>query len=328
MKLLPVAPVLALFLPLLSGCGEAPIASSTTETENVLTAVELRVDSLLPDWGCSRCFPSVVTVRADSSVLDFSKTDSLGRDLVVERKDSVPVPFEIVFWDRAARLGRLHVRVDSSLVHPNTFLRLRWKAPLEDRSAPKKVWDSIPWYGRLSLNSVLVDDFEHKSLQSLLPDSASWYSAHSDSAIISTPVLVAADKGRKGTALHVSYNAPAKGFRYALVGIMLRKSPAVLRSLDSIEFWARGSGKFRVAFDHLNDSLTGGKAWAQHSIDSSWTRIALRPRDLDSANGIGGNVGWAAVRDSVTNLTFFVTGGSDLWIDDVRLYGIDNGDLR
>jgi hypothetical protein len=49
---------------------------------------------------------------------------------------------------------------------------------------------------------------------------------------------------------------------------------------------------------------------------------------MDGANGIGGNVGWAGVRDSVTDLCLFAARGADMWIDDIRLYGIDRDDLR
>jgi len=310
------------------GCGSDRVSGSTTETENVLTAVEFRVDSLLPSWNCWTCTSTVVTVRVDSSVLDFAKTDSLGHDLVVERQDSTPVPFEVVFWDRHAARGRLHVRIDPSLMIPGARIRLRWGKPLQVRSDPGAVWHAISAVQKLLLNSVLVDDFEQGTTRSLLPDSASWYTSHADSATVSSPALVAAGAGRRGTALHISYNAPSATFRYALTGIRLGKAPVCLRSLDSLVVWVRGSGTLGVAFDHLGDSTNSGKAWLHRPLDSSWTRLSIRPQDLDTANGVGGNVGWNLMRDSVSNLTFFASGGSDLWIDDVRLYGIDRNDLK
>lgn len=310
------------------GCGSDRVSGSTTETENVLTAVEFRVDSLLPSWNCWTCTSTVVTVRVDSSVLNFAKTDSLGRDLVVERQDSTPVPFEVVFWDRQAARGRLHVRIDSPLMVPGARIRLRWGRPLQVRSDPGAVWHAISPAQKLLLNSVLVDDFEQGTTRSLLPDSASWYSAHSDSATVSAPGLVAAGAGRRGTALHISYKAPSATFRYSLMGIRLGASPVSLRSLDSLVVWVRGSGTLSFAFDHLGDSANSGKAWMHKHLDSVWTRLSIRPQDLDTANGIGGNVGWMATCDFVSNLTFLVTGGSELWIDDVRIYGIDRNDLK
>ena len=310
------------------GCGSDRVSGSTTETENVLTAVEFRVDSLLPSWNCWTCTSTVVTVRVDSSVLDFAKTDSLGHDLVVERQDSTPVPFEVVFWDRHAARGRLHVRVDSSLMAPGARIRLRWGQPLQVRSDPGAVWHAISAAQKLLLNSVLVDDFEQGTTRSLLPDSASWYTSHADSATVSALGLVSAGAGRRGTGLHISYYAPSATHRYVLMGVVLGKKPVCLRSLDSLVIWVRGSGTLGVAFDRLGDSATSGKAWLHKPLDSSWTRLSIRPQDLDTADGVGGNVGWNAVRDSVSNLTFFASGGSDLWIDDVRLYGIDRNDFK
>jgi hypothetical protein len=92
-------------------------------------------------------------------------------------------------------------------------------------------------------------------------------------------------------------------------------------------FWARGTGTLSVAFEHLT-GLVGPKAWAQIPLDTGWKRVRIRPTDLDSADGIGYNFGWSYVRDSVTDLTFILQDGSDFWLDDVRLHGIDRDDLR
>ena len=81
----------AAFAPLLLlGCGNERISGSTTETENVLTAVVFSVDSLISDQSHFWHVPTVATLRLDSSNVDFSQSDSLGRDLIVERMDSTP----------------------------------------------------------------------------------------------------------------------------------------------------------------------------------------------------------------------------------------------
>jgi hypothetical protein len=101
-----------------------------------------------------------------------------------------------------------------------------------------------------------------------------------------------------------------------------------LRSLDSLVFWARGTGVVLPAFDNL-DSGSGGKAWTRIVLDSTaWTRVRIRPQDLDTADNVAGNVGWLSVRDRVGYLTFLVAGGHDLYLDDIRLYGIDRDDLK
>lgn len=312
----------AALLPLLLGCGER-VAGSTTETENVLTAVVFSVDSLLPD----RHLPSVATLRLDSSLVDFAATDSLGRDLVVERTDGAPLPFSVVYWDRKASLGRIQVRLDSLAKIPGSRIRLRWGCTLQLRSSPAEVWRGITAGEALALNSVEVDDFERPTLRSLLPDSASWYKGGSDSATVSLPRLDTAGLGRKGQAVRLSYAAPSATYQYALLGIALGKHPVNLRSLDSLVVWVRGSGNLAVAFDRLTEG-DKGKAWMHTTLTPAWTRLRLRPQDLDTASAVGNNIGWEGVRHAVTNLTFLVDGGSELWIDDVRLHGIDRKDLE
>lgn len=315
-------------LPLLLGCSER-IAGSTTETENVLTAVVFSVDSLLADQGRFKHAPTVATLRLDSSNVDFMATDSMGRDLVVERMDSLPLPFSIVYWDRNASLGRLHVRLDSLQLTPGSRIRLRWKAPLQVRSNPTTVWRAISPSQVLAVSSFLVDDFERSTTRSLLPDSASWYSVASDSATVSVPKLDTAGAGHSGHAAMIAYDAPSATYQYALLGIALGSRPVNLRSLDSMVVWVKGSGKLSIALDRLTPG-DKGKAWMHMALDSIWTRVRIRPQDFDSASptGVGNNIGWEKVRDSVTNLSFLVAGGSELRVDDIRFYGIDGNDLK
>jgi hypothetical protein len=314
-------------LVLLPGCGNDRLAGSTTETENVLTGVELRLDSLLPTWVGPGDSATVAIVRLNASDLDFARTDSSGRDVVAERLDSTPLPFAIAFWDVKAAVGRLQVRIPASLYVPGESIRVRWDAPLQVRSAPAAVWQGMSAAQVLALNTALVDDFADGNLESPLPDSARWYSAASDSATVTPPSVVAAGDGLSGNALHIGYAAPSATYRYSLAGISLGTKPVNLRSLDSLVVRVRGSGGLSIAFDRLlpGDS---GKAWIQTTLDTGWTLLSIRPSQLDTPDGIGGNVGWDAVCDSVTNLTFLVSGGSDLWIDTVRLYGIDRDDLK
>jgi hypothetical protein len=312
-------------LALLTSCDGNRVAGGTTETDNMVAARIIRVDSLLPDWNHPGQVPTVGTLRLDSTNMDFTMSTPDGGDLAVETLDSVALPFRIVYWDKSARLGRIQVRLDPWLQRPGSRFLLRWGLKDSTRTDSTGVWSGIPAGELLALTSVLVDDFEGSSLRSLLPDSGTWISVAADTASVEPPDLEAAGAGRAGQALHISYTAPvAKGYVY--VGLPLGKGPCNLHSLDSIVLWARGAQTIlNVSFDHQGTVNT--KAWASLSLDSTWKRISLRPADLDPSNGIGGNVGWAGVEDSVTNLSLFAARGTDMWIDDVRLYGIDRDDL-
>lgn len=308
-------------LALLAGCASDRVAGNSTETENLLTAREFSVDSLFSDWNRPDTGAAVATLRLDSSDVDFRHTDSLGRDLSVENADSAPLPFEVVFWDRQARKGRLRVRLDSATFAGRGTIRLRWGFPLQRRSDPVAVWRDVPDSARLALTSVLVDDFEGGTPRSRLPDGNMWYCVKD-----SGPAVYAgsdsAGLGRTGQALHMVYSLRV----FNLAGIALG-GEVDFRSLDSLVFWARGSGKISPTFENL-DSEAGGKAWAHRMLDSTrWTRYCIRPADFDAPTNLAGNVGWEAVRSRVTTLTFIVDGGRELYLDDVRVHGIDRDDL-
>lgn len=320
----------AFVVGLLFACSEERITGNTTQTENTVSARTILVDSVLPAWNHPYWIPTVAILRLDSSNFDFSKSDSAGRDLEVTTEAGDSIPFDVIAWDKPARQGRLQVRLEKNLLAHGAKFVLRWSQPLKVRSDRSSVWRDIPDSQRLHINSVLVDDFERQTLRSRLPDSASWYRAASDDSVkTSDPVLVGAGSGRTGTALHFVYQTPPNTYKYALIGIALgsRGKPCNLRSMDSLVFWVRGSGRLSVAFDRL-PPYSPGKAWLHKNLDVAWTRLCIKPDSLLQPDGIGENIGWNAVRDQVTNLTFLVSGGTDLYLDEVRMYGVDFEDLK
>jgi len=319
-----------LFSSGLGGCADGRSAGSTTQTENSLAARSLLVDSILPAWNRPDDAATVATLRLNASNFDFETTDPAGRDLAVTTDSGQPVPFRIVEWDRSREVGRIQVRIGSYLRSPGTRILLWRGMPLQNRSDPAGVWDVIPDSQKLAIGSVLVDNFDGTNLTSKLPSGNGWYSASTDTnTVVSSPSLASAGMGRPGKAIHISYAAKSSLGKYALIGIFLGAGnvPHDLGSLDSLEFWVRGSGNLAVAFDRL-PPYAKAKAWTHRSLDSNWVRLRIRPQDFDSADGVGNNFGWDSVKHGVTNLSFIVQDGSDLWVDDVRMYGVDRDDLR
>ncbi|HOX52939.1 MAG TPA: hypothetical protein PKY05_15755, partial [Fibrobacteria bacterium] len=285
--------------------------------------------SLLPIWNRPLWYTTVGTLRLDSSNFDFSQVDSTGREVDVARTDSTPIPFDIVEWDKPGRMGRILVRLEPSLLAPGSRFLLRWKRRPETRTDPLAVWREIPEIQRLRLGSVLVDDFEKPSHRSHLPDSVTWYTVASDSTVtVSSPSFVAGG-GNRGTVVRITYKVPSGSGKWALIGIVPGHNavPCRMRTMDSLVFWAKGSGKVSLAFDRL-PPYAKGKAWTHRMLDTVWTRYSIRPQDLEPPEPNTDMVGWEAVRDQVTNLTFLVSGGTDLYLDDIRIHGIDVDDLR
>lgn len=145
--------------------------------------------------------------------------------------------------------------------------------------------------------------------------------------------------GRKGMVAHFVYQNDSNA-NWALMGRDLYGMKD-LSELDSVVFWARAglsdsSQWISVSFDVLLDSIaldtTGyenGKAWVHLELDTAWQRFVVTPKDLiePDEHNIGGNIGWDAVKDHVTNLNFFgggVTQGTpyEMWVDDIMIYGV------
>jgi hypothetical protein len=315
---------------LLSSCGMDRSAGNSVETESDVAARLLEVDSLLPEWNRPDGGLTVATLRLNRENFDFSRSKPDGRDVRLERQDSSLLPFEIVYWDLAARMGRLHVRLDSALLSRDAKIRVRWGGtPATSPMDPVRTWEGIPESRKLDLNSHLVADFESGGDTTLLPTRSLWKSHGMDSANVIGMTFVPAEKGRAGKALNLLYSTVNTN-SYAVVNTALIRGttePRSLRSLDSVVFWARGNGVLRFAFDRVQGDRWP-KAWTTRTLDTNWVRYRIRPMDLDTPSVIGNIVGWEGVRDSVTHLTFIAAKGSEVWIDDVRLHGVNRDDLR
>lgn len=311
-----------------TGCGFGPSTGGTIETENL--SLVFSVDSVIPAGRRSNQTAVVATLRFDSSNFDFHKVAPDGHDLVVERMDGNPIPFAIRKWDSAHHWARVQVRFEGGLLTGGRQFRVRTESASAPRSDSARVWRSISDSLKISWTSVLVDDFEQGELRSRLPNAAIWHTNKADSATMTTPLLVEAGGGRSGKALRYEYRAPASRHDFVLVGTVLATHPVNFRSLDSIVFWARGVAIQSVALDNL---WNGGssKTWMHADLDTVWTRWRVTPQNFDPPGTTAGNVGWASVHDSVTNLSIFATApATSGWVmlDDIRFYGMEQDDFK
>jgi len=140
--------------------------------------------------------------------------------------------------------------------------------------------------------------------------------------------IVSAGKGRKGNAAHfVCVRDSVADWDWALIGRELG-GYVDMSDLDSIVFWARASKESGIsfAFDVFvnDDSVTSSeniKSWAHFDIGTDWTRFVVTPSELDTADSNGGNAGWDAVKNNVTKISIFGQMGTEVWVDDIEVYG-------
>lgn len=308
---------------LLWGCDDSS-AGNSVETENTASARKLPVDSILPLWN-RPAGVTVATLRFNAQNFDFRTSSSDGHDLRFERLDGTPISFAVKGWDSSAAQGRVLVRLDSSLRHPQSAIRMSWG--LRSRTSlsnPSAVWAGVSDSVALLTNSVLVDDFEDGNLVSRLPDGASWLTGTSTSASLKSCSVETVSEGK---ALHITYAATQPQYVVFSVALAPSGSPRNLRSFDSLVLRARGNGNLFMALEHLTNG-SGPKAWTHRALDTGWNSIRIRPSDFDPIDTASKNLGWGVVRDSVTHLTFILADGTEAWLDDIRLYGVNQDDLH
>ena len=199
--------------------------------------------------------------------------------------------------------------------------------------------DSITEYGRIAMNvggqsgegELYLGDSAYVKKYFVFDDFENGIASWVPTASKNGEVKVNADSagfGRKGLVAHfVCKRDSAAEWDWALIG---REFGGFvdMSDLDSISFWARSSEKSRIsfAFDMFvnDDSVTSAenvKAWGHYSVDTAWTRITVVPAQLDTADSNGGNVGWDAVKNRVTKLSIFGQMGTEVWVDDIEVFG-------
>ena len=138
------------------------------------------------------------------------------------------------------------------------------------------------------------------------------------------------DSTRKSNVFHGQYWLGNSSYAWVLVGTNLRDHVWNLSLLDSIVFYAKGDGQIRVAVENwdkvseeLGMNLKAASEWI--NLDSAkWQRYVIEPSDLimnalDNADGLKP---WTYVKGFVKQLNFFAQGGSNFYIDDIKLYGV------
>jgi hypothetical protein len=132
------------------------------------------------------------------------------------------------------------------------------------------------------------------------------------------------DSARGSKVVHLEWKAPANG--WVLFGARLGTGVHRMTTLDSIEFWARGDGAVRVALEDRRDTTDLNKAWVRVEVGATWKRYVVKPSDFDKPDSL--NKGWDFVRNTVTTFTIFGVEGSKLWVDDIRLHGVNPWELQ
>ena len=140
------------------------------------------------------------------------------------------------------------------------------------------------------------------------------------------------DKDRKSKVFHGKYSLVATNNydAWVLAGMMLRGKGWNLSSLDSITFYAKGSGQIRIALENWDKksedaglSLKAASEWKDLHAQK-WTRYVVKFDDLcyNAQDVSYCYIAWNFLKDDVRQLTFFVRNGTEFYLDDIALYGV------
>lgn len=199
--------------------------------------------------------------------------------------------------------------------------------------------DSLKVYGKIETDvgaqsgedGLYLGDSAYVKTYFVLDDFENGVDKWAPAASMNAEVSLSSDSaglGREGLVAHfVCKRDSAAEWDWALIGHELGGF-VDMSDLDSIVFWARGSEQSRLsfAFDVFvnGDSVTSSentKSWVHFSLDTAWTRYTVIPAELDTADSNGGNVGWDAVKSRVTKLSIFGQMGTEVWVDDIEVFG-------
>lgn len=291
------------------------------QEDSVLYSVP--VANLVSSWMKPLYDSTVVTLRLDESIFDFSKiaTDAADVELRLSNAETI-LPYHVVRFDKSSSIGIFQVRVPASAVENDTLEIVQGEGNIVS-----DIWEGIPDSVRLKLSSVSFGGFESGNMDVGFPEpleSREWYVVSSEKANMYTSID-SADLPRGGSAFRFSYSSVDDS--WVLIGAPLNEH-CNFAAFDSVAIWAKGNGILSFALEKL-DVEKEGKAWTKADLTMEWKRYVFTKEDfLPASDTVGQNTGWEDVRDSVSNIAIFGYDGADLWVDDIVLYGVSRDDLK
>ena len=170
--------------------------------------------------------------------------------------------------------------------------------------------------------SVVLKDFEK--------DTTNWYFNVDSIGSKAVSHSFETDKDRKSKVFYGKYSLVANNNydAWVVTGMLLRSEGWNLSSLDSISFYAKGSGEIRVSLENWDTisevaglSLKASSEWKK--LTSKWTRIVVKSEDLcyNSKDEKVCYTTWNSLKGDVRQLNFFVRNGTEFYLDDIVLHG-------
>jgi hypothetical protein len=178
-------------------------------------------------------------------------------------------------------------------------------------------------FWKLTIPSMLLESFDD------IASFRDWYYVSDTLATIDSTKPDAVDwleydSERQSTVFHGQYSAPISS--WVLLGLSVGDSALDFSALDSIVFYAKGNGYMRVSLENWSDLAAEEdnlKAWTgDYPLSSTWTRFVVTPADLLTSTEDPNTTGWESVRENVLQIHIFALIGTEIYLDDIWLYGV------
>lgn len=292
----------------------------------------MSLDSLTSDWMEPLSDTTIITVHLDSTNFNFNEAMSNGFDIRFTDTKNQFLPIKISYWDRFLKNAKIYIRLNG-LANKDT-LSMYWGKSAAQNISDSSIWSNIPNVLTEKINSLEIINFESLKLETAFSyedGTRNWYFTPQDTGITTTPSAENViegfeyNKDRKGTVFHWKNNPKVPG-RWSMIGLRLCNVPQNLTSIDSIVFYAKGHGELGFVLEALEEPT--GKTKYVNYLDSNWIRFSFTPKDFVAGDSLYGNMGWEFVKPRVTTVTIWIVDDAEMWIDDVRIYGINRDDVN
>ncbi len=316
------------------------LAKPTLENEHLEQWAHARtipLDSTISDWMKPIAETTVVFVRLNETNFDFSEAMNNGNDIRFTDKSGNRLAFRLAFWNSATQdapqSAEFQIRINGTSSVES--IEMYWgKTAALDASASSNIWAGLPDSLVKAIHSVKLIDFENQKLESAFDYSdgaREWYFLPQDSNVTTTPSnenvseAFEFNEERNGYVFHWKSTTKTKN-KWSMIGTRINRNPASLEGIDSIAFYAKGKGELGFAVEVL-DEPTGKTKYVDY-LDSTWKRFSFTPSDFVEGDGEYGNKGWDFVKARVTTFTIWIVDESEMWIDDVILYGVNRDNFN
>ncbi len=156
-----------------------------------------------------------------------------------------------------------------------------------------------------------------------------WYFSADANAKINYPTTssnywtAVVDNSELNSHVFSGYYSTSPG-SYVIFGSQISSSGIDMSDLDSIRFYAKGSGNIRLSLERWEETSTENlKAWTEDlPLTSSWTHFCITPADFQLPENDSLSTGWESVKKTVTRLHFFGLEGQEISLDDITVYGL------